>query len=91
MAEIVEVTFFLTRSYLFGDVQLVQEVQAEAEPDDQAEQLNPILNPNPVNAVNVEGDLGAAHQALLQREGPTGFQPYNKPILFPLRVSLSIQ
>ena len=84
-------TNFLTRSYLFGDVQLVQEVQAEAEPDDQAEQLNPILNPNPVNAVNVEGDLGAAHQALLQREGPTGFQPYNKPILFPLRVSLSTQ
>ena len=30
--------------------------------------------------------LGAAHQALLQREAPTGFQPYIKPTYFPLRV-----
>ncbi len=31
-------------------------------------------------------ELGVAHQALLQREGPTGHQPYNKPSYFPLRV-----
>jgi len=72
------------RSYLFGDVLLVP---AEAEPEDPAEPVNAALNPNQVNPINVEVDLGAAHQALLQREGPTGFQPYNKPILFPLRVS----
>ncbi|XP_032669226.1 E3 ubiquitin-protein ligase MARCH6 isoform X2 [Odontomachus brunneus] len=31
-------------------------------------------------------DLGAAHQALLQREGPTGFQPYVRPRWFPARL-----
>ena len=35
---------------------------------------------------NNEG-LGAVHQALLLREGPTGFQPFNKPKFFALRVS----
>ena len=39
-------------------------------------------------AAAVEGGLGAVHQALLLREGPTGFQPYNKPKLFALRVSI---
>ena len=31
-------------------------------------------------------ELGEAHQALLQRQGPTGFEPYHKPSYFPLRV-----
>jgi E3 ubiquitin-protein ligase MARCH6 len=31
-------------------------------------------------------DLGAAHQALLQREGPFGFQPYVRPKWFPARL-----
>ncbi|XP_017767237.1 PREDICTED: E3 ubiquitin-protein ligase MARCH6 isoform X2 [Eufriesea mexicana] len=31
-------------------------------------------------------DLGAAHQALLQRGGPTGFQPYIRPHWFPARL-----
>ena len=31
-------------------------------------------------------DLGAAHQALLQREGPIGFQPYIRPRWFPARL-----
>jgi E3 ubiquitin-protein ligase MARCH6 len=31
-------------------------------------------------------ELRAAHQALLQRGGPTGFQPYHAPSLFPLRL-----
>ncbi|XP_053988914.1 E3 ubiquitin-protein ligase MARCHF6 [Hylaeus anthracinus] len=31
-------------------------------------------------------DLGAAHQALLHREGPTGFQPYIRPRWFPARL-----
>ncbi|KAK7867568.1 hypothetical protein R5R35_004318 [Gryllus longicercus] len=33
------------------------------------------------------GGLGAAHQALLQREGPTGFQPYDRPRWFPARLA----
>ena len=77
---------FRSRSYLFGDVALIQ---VEAEREDPADEANPVNNPNPVNLVNVDGDLGAAHQALLQREGPTGFQPYNKPNLFPIRVSIT--
>ena len=32
------------------------------------------------------GGLGAAHQALLQQEGPTGFQPYERPRWFPARL-----
>ena len=76
------------RSYLFGDVVLVQpEVPAAADPEVDPDHAAPILNPNPVNPINVDADLGAAHQALLQREGPTGFQPYNRPNIFPLRVS----
>nr|CAD7594684.1 unnamed protein product [Timema genevievae] len=31
--------------------------------------------------------LGAAHQALLQRESPTGFQPYERPRWFPARLA----
>lgn len=33
------------------------------------------------------GDLGAAHHALLHRAGPTGFQPYTRPPLFPARIA----
>jgi len=35
----------------------------------------------------IGGGLGAAHQALLSRDGPTGFLPYRRPNLFPLKVS----
>lgn len=43
--------------------------------------------PNADN-VAVAAGLGAAHQALLQRGGPTGFQPFEKPKWFPLRIGL---
>ena len=46
------------------------------------------LPPPPVP--NQDG-LAAAHQALLQREGPVGFQPYKKPRMFPLLVSTNIK
>ena len=32
--------------------------------------------------------LGAQHQAMLQREGPTGFQAYTKPSYFGVRIAL---
>lgn len=32
------------------------------------------------------GGLGAAHQALLQRDVPVGFQPYDRPSLFAIRL-----
>lgn len=34
------------------------------------------------------GGLGAAHQALLQREGPAGYVPYLRPHFFFLRIIL---
>ena len=82
--------FFNTylRSYLFGDVALVQgEAQEVANDAGNEGALQDNNAANPANPLNLDGDLGAAHQALVQREGPTGFQPYNRPNLFPLRVS----
>lgn len=35
----------------------------------------------------IGGGLGAAHQALLLRDGPTGFLPYSRPRFFPVKVS----
>ena len=44
--------------------------------------------PNIVPQVPVPAQgLGAAHQALLQGGGPTGFQPYKKPEMFGVKVS----
>lgn len=40
------------------------------------------LRPQPDHAQG----LGAAHQALLQRDVPVGFQPYEKPTLFAIRL-----
>ena len=37
---------------------------------------------------NVDAGLGAQHQAMLQREGPTGFQTYNKPSYFGVRIAV---
>lgn len=34
------------------------------------------------------GGLGAAHQALLQREGPAGYVPYLRPPVFFIRIIL---
>ena len=36
------------------------------------------------------GGLGAAHQAMLQGGGPTGFQPYKCPNMFGMRVSVGL-
>ncbi|XP_056155885.1 E3 ubiquitin-protein ligase MARCHF6-like isoform X1 [Lampris incognitus] len=45
-------------------------------------------NNNPAPAVG-EG-LHAAHQAILQQGGPVGFQPYHRPLRFPVRIVLLI-
>lgn len=47
------------------------------------------MGPQPAQAAAQEhagGGLGAAHQALLHREGPTGFQPYERPQWFVARL-----
>lgn len=58
-------------SYLLGD----------EEQEDSGQQPAPAPAPD-----HVAGGLGAAHQALLHREGPTGFQPYEKPQWFVARL-----
>lgn len=68
------------RSYLLGDEP--QEVKNE-EGEEQEEVVE--------ERQEVEGEaapmgLAAAHQALVQGGGPSGFQPYNCPRLFPLRI-----
>ncbi|XP_017786355.1 PREDICTED: E3 ubiquitin-protein ligase MARCH6 [Nicrophorus vespilloides] len=39
-------------------------------------------------APQVAGGLGAAHQALLMRDGPIGFRPYVRPTLFAARIAV---
>ena len=83
------------RSYLFGDT--TEDVPAEgndaAEPPVAEQPAEPVQAPPAVppaaprpNPVQEGQGLAAAHQALLQREGPVGFQPYKRPKLFPLMV-----
>ncbi|XP_066593541.1 E3 ubiquitin-protein ligase MARCHF6 [Prorops nasuta] len=48
---------------------------------DQADEPGPAVIEEPQHP-----DLGAAHQALLHREGPPGFQPYVRPLWFPARL-----
>lgn len=59
------------KSYLLGsDTESRQNEEEQARPD----------------ANVIGGGLGAAHQALLQRDVPVGFQPYEKPSFFVLRL-----
>uniref|UniRef100_A0A8C7EH15 RING-type E3 ubiquitin transferase n=1 Tax=Nothoprocta perdicaria TaxID=30464 RepID=A0A8C7EH15_NOTPE len=65
-------------SYLLGD-QEENENNANQQPNNQHARNN--------NAIPVVGEgLHAAHQAILQQGGPVGFQPYRRPLKFPLRV-----
>ncbi|GFG38068.1 hypothetical protein Cfor_10645 [Coptotermes formosanus] len=74
------------RSYLLGD-----ETGERGPPDAagapqggaQARHQQPVNNDHGGGGA---GGLGAAHQALLQQEGPTGFQPYERPRWFPARL-----
>ena len=66
---------------------IVQAEVGEGANDGENDDIQQVNLANQANPINLDGDLGAAHQALIQREGPTGFQPYNRPNLFPLRVS----
>ena len=71
------------------------EVAEEAVVEDQPEPVNepveqhPQRVAEPVQPENHDG-LAAAHQALLQREGPMGFQPYKRPKMFPFLVRMTI-
>lgn len=67
----------------------------EVQPDADGEQVenNPVQNPGPavgggLGFVIAGGGLGAAHQALLLRDSPTGFTEYKRPAFFPLKVAI---
>lgn len=62
-----------------------EDLQAEQPAVDQ--EAVPHANNPPPAAAGIGGGLHAAHQALLNQVGPTGFQPYTKPSLFAFRVS----
>ena len=69
-------------SYLLGD-QEENENNANQQPNNHHARNN--------NAIPVVGEgLHAAHQAILQQGGPVGFQPYRRPLKFPLRIFLLI-
>ncbi|ROT62590.1 hypothetical protein C7M84_019575 [Penaeus vannamei] len=89
------------RSYLLGDVALDAQLEllekvcsCAAAPPVEVEQADPELVEGLVNPVvggpgggdALGGGLGAAHQALLQRDGPTGFQAYVRPRWFGVRI-----
>ncbi|XP_051872560.1 E3 ubiquitin-protein ligase MARCH6 isoform X2 [Pristis pectinata] len=70
-------------SYLLGD-------QEENE-NNANQQANNNQQPRNNNAIPIVGEgLHAAHQAILQQGGPVGFQPYRKPLQFPLRILLLV-
>ncbi|XP_074061431.1 E3 ubiquitin-protein ligase MARCHF6 isoform X3 [Macrotis lagotis] len=70
-------------SYLLGD-------QEENE-NSANQQANNNQHARNNNAIPVVGEgLHAAHQAILQQGGPVGFQPYRRPLKFPLRIFLLI-
>jgi len=73
------------RSYLLGDVPLDnQEGEADGAGQGAAQ---PVQQRIPLPDVQeAEGGLGAVHQALLIRDGPTGVQPYKKDSYFGLRI-----
>ncbi|XP_060080284.1 E3 ubiquitin-protein ligase MARCHF6-like [Ylistrum balloti] len=78
------------RSYLLGDLPL-QDGDNVVQGDPPAP-LVPPANNNAAPAVGggLGGGLGAAHQAMLQGGGPTGFQAYKRPKLFYLRIMLLV-
>ncbi|XP_011417611.1 E3 ubiquitin-protein ligase MARCHF6-like isoform X2 [Magallana gigas] len=75
------------RSYLLGDT-VIQD-------GDNVVEGEPAVNPQPAAANNpapppAGGGLRAAHVAMLQGGGPTGFQSYKRPPLFPFRIVLLV-
>uniref|UniRef100_A0A069DX87 E3 ubiquitin-protein ligase MARCHF6 n=1 Tax=Panstrongylus megistus TaxID=65343 RepID=A0A069DX87_9HEMI len=73
------------KSYLLGDSPPAG--NGGQQPQAAAAAPAPLDEPAAVGAGAGRGvDLGAAHHALFQRGGPTGFQPYIRPRLFPLRL-----
>ncbi|XP_072297084.1 E3 ubiquitin-protein ligase MARCHF6-like isoform X3 [Eucyclogobius newberryi] len=71
-------------SYLLGDFE---------EEENQPNNNNDINPPGRHNNNRIPGlgeGLHAAHQAILQQGGPIGFQPYHRPMNFPLKITFLV-
>lgn len=75
------------RSYLLGDVPIEDQADDHVDGEEGGAPVQP-LQPRPAipDPQDNDGGLGAVHQALLIRDGPTGYQPYLKPNYFGLRI-----
>ncbi|ESO98358.1 hypothetical protein LOTGIDRAFT_213986 [Lottia gigantea] len=74
------------RSYLIGDEDVIHGDQP-APPQANNVHANNVAPP----PAQPQGEgLGAAHQAMLQGGGPTGFQPYKRPSIFAARVIMLV-
>lgn len=74
-------------SYLLGDFE-----EEEDQPNNNNNN-NPAGRHNNNNNNRIPGlgeGLHAAHQAILQQGGPVGFQPYHRPLNFPLKIVLLV-
>ncbi|KAG7227423.1 hypothetical protein INR49_000429 [Caranx melampygus] len=67
-------------SYLLGD----------HEDEDNQPNNNPPGRHNNNRIPGLGEGLHAAHQAILQQGGPVGFQPYHRPVNFPLKIILLV-
>uniref|UniRef100_A0AAQ5ZCZ9 E3 ubiquitin-protein ligase MARCHF6 n=1 Tax=Amphiprion ocellaris TaxID=80972 RepID=A0AAQ5ZCZ9_AMPOC len=70
---------FDLHSYLLGDHE-----------DEDNQPNNPPGRHNNNRIPGLGEGLHAAHQAILQQGGPVGFQPYHRPVNFPLKIVLLI-
>jgi len=68
-----------------ADAEVAEEAVVEDQPVNEPVEQHPQRVAEPVQPENHDG-LAAAHQALLQREGPMGFQPYKRPKMFPFLI-----
>lgn len=84
------------RSYLIGDIPLSEQdniIQGDQPPVPVANGAPAAAPPPaaaPAPAPQAQAGLGAAHQAMLQGGGPTGFQAYKRPSFFTIRVFLLV-
>lgn len=68
-----------------GDAGVADVADPQGEAEEPGDGLaNPVVGGGGGDALG--GGLGAAHQALLQRDGPTGFQAYVRPRCFGIRI-----
>jgi len=68
-----------------ANAEVAEEAVVEDQPNPEPVEQHPQRVAEPVQPENHDG-LAAAHQALLQREGPMGFQPYKRPKMFPFLI-----